>query len=88
MGKRTDAELHAALKRVGLVNHPGPPGDGTVSSPGKFDLDREVRDDSFSQGEKQLLALCRALVKVESKVLGKSRLLVSIVPRFTVASAR
>ncbi|EJD44619.1 ATP-dependent bile acid permease [Auricularia subglabra TFB-10046 SS5] len=68
LGRRSDVELHAALKRVGLINPP-PAAGAESSGPGKFDLDREVRDDSFSAGEKQLLALCRALVKSESKVL-------------------
>ncbi|EJD44567.1 ATP-dependent bile acid permease [Auricularia subglabra TFB-10046 SS5] len=64
--QRTDAELHDALRRVGLVNDKD---DKENAGPGKFDLDREVRDDSFSAGEKQLLALCRALVRTESKIL-------------------
>ncbi|KZW02973.1 cadmium ion transporter [Exidia glandulosa HHB12029] len=68
LGQRTDAELHAALKRVGLSNPPVAEGQD-ATSPKKFDLDREVRDDAFSAGEKQMLALCRALVKVDSKVL-------------------
>lgn len=66
--QRTDYELHDALRRVGLVNDTDEkenPGKGQA----KFDLDREVRDDSFSAGEKQLLALCRALVRTESKIL-------------------
>jgi len=62
LNERTDADLYAALRRVGFVKSEG-------EAASKFDLDREVRDDSFSAGEKQLLALCRALVKVESKVL-------------------
>ena len=56
------------MKRVGLANPPVAPGT-EAGSTAKFDLDREVRDDSFSAGEKQLLALCRALVKSEAKVL-------------------
>ncbi|KZV84227.1 ATP-dependent bile acid permease [Exidia glandulosa HHB12029] len=57
-GRASDADLHAALKRVELV-------DGK----GKFDLDRHVGADSFSAGEKQLLAMCRALVRTQSKIL-------------------
>lgn len=49
-----------------------PVAEGSQPGPAKFDLDREVRDDSFSAGEKQMLALCRALVKSESRVLGES----------------
>ncbi|KAH7103342.1 ATP-dependent bile acid permease [Auriculariales sp. MPI-PUGE-AT-0066] len=68
MGNRTDIELYDALKRVGLTNPPVAEG-ADAASPAKFDLDREVRDDSFSAGERQLLALCRALVKSEVKIL-------------------
>ncbi|KZV86285.1 hypothetical protein EXIGLDRAFT_752906 [Exidia glandulosa HHB12029] len=67
-GQRTDAELHDALRRVGLVSDPDIK-DTEDTSQGKWDLDRQVRDDSFSAGEKQLLALCRALVRSESKIL-------------------
>ncbi|KDQ09674.1 hypothetical protein BOTBODRAFT_137615 [Botryobasidium botryosum FD-172 SS1] len=56
-GKVTDQELHAALRRVGLVTSEG------RDDRSRFDLDAEVRDDGFSAGEKQLIALCRALVK-------------------------
>lgn len=68
-GKATDQELYAALKRVGLVKSEsaaaarGSGSPGLKSKQGRFDLDAEVRDDGFSAGEKQLIALCRALVK-------------------------
>jgi len=64
-GQRTDYELYDALRQAGLVNDADPKDRGQA----KFDLEREVRDDSFSAGEKQLLALCRALVRTESKIL-------------------
>ncbi|KDQ12205.1 hypothetical protein BOTBODRAFT_57028 [Botryobasidium botryosum FD-172 SS1] len=69
-GKATDQELYAALKRVGLVqsdssSNQDEGGDDTNDNDKarRFDLDAEVRDDGFSAGEKQLIALCRALVK-------------------------
>ncbi|KZW02976.1 multidrug resistance-associated ABC transporter [Exidia glandulosa HHB12029] len=65
-GQRKDVELHDALRRVGLVSDQD---SKEVTAQGKWDLDRQVRDDSFSAGEKQLLALCRALVRTESKIL-------------------
>ncbi|KAJ7589468.1 multidrug resistance-associated ABC transporter [Mycena floridula] len=59
---RTDAELISALQRAWLL-----PKDGTkdAAAEAKFSLDSTVGDDgaNFSAGEKQLLALCRALVK-------------------------
>lgn len=59
---RTDAEIISALKRVWLL-----PRDGTHDSAAeaKFSLDAAVSDEgsNYSAGEKQLLALCRALVK-------------------------
>jgi len=59
---RTDAELIQALQRSWLL-----PPDG-VSDPNieaKFALDAQVSDEgsNFSAGERQLIALCRALVK-------------------------
>ncbi|KDQ12182.1 hypothetical protein BOTBODRAFT_34790 [Botryobasidium botryosum FD-172 SS1] len=60
-GKIPDDKLYAALRRVGMLK-PGGPADVSPKR-GRFDLDTEVRDDSFSAGEKQLIALCRALVK-------------------------
>ncbi|TFK50066.1 multidrug resistance-associated ABC transporter [Heliocybe sulcata] len=61
-GTRTDAELISALQRAWLL-----PRDGTSdpSAEAKFSLDSPVSDEggNFSAGEKQLLALCRALVK-------------------------
>ncbi|KAJ3915478.1 multidrug resistance-associated ABC transporter [Lentinula edodes] len=62
MGTRTDAELISALQRAWLL-----PRDGTKDpvAEAKFSLDATVGDEgsNFSAGEKQLLALCRALVK-------------------------
>jgi ABC-type multidrug transport system fused ATPase/permease subunit len=61
-GTRTDAELIAALQRSWLL-----PRDGAVDPAieAKFSLDSVVGDEggNYSVGEKQLLALCRALVK-------------------------
>jgi len=61
-GTRTDAELISALQRAWLLPRDGP-ADATVEA--KFSLDSTVGDEgsNFSAGEKQLLALCRALVK-------------------------
>ncbi|KAJ4474265.1 ATP-binding cassette [Lentinula aciculospora] len=64
MGTCTDAELISALQRVWLL-----PRDGMKDSvaEAKFSLDATVGDEgkrsNFSAGEKQLLAMCRALVK-------------------------
>ncbi|KAG6865425.1 hypothetical protein C0991_002663 [Blastosporella zonata] len=61
-GSRTDAELISVLQRAWLL-----PMDGTSDpvAEAKFSLDSTVGDEgsNFSVGEKQLLALCRALVK-------------------------
>jgi len=61
-GTRTDSELISALQRAWLL-----PRDGSVDSvaEAKFSLDSKVGDEgsNYSAGEKQLLALCRALVK-------------------------
>lgn len=55
---RTDAELLAALQSVHLVH-------AENADDAKFSLDASVADEgsNYSAGEKQLLALCRALVK-------------------------
>jgi ATP-binding cassette, subfamily C (CFTR/MRP), member 1 len=58
----TDGEIYAALRRVGLLEA------DTDPTKSRFDLNSEIRDDSFSAGEKQLVALCRALVK-KAKVI-------------------
>ncbi|KAJ3982865.1 multidrug resistance-associated ABC transporter [Lentinula detonsa] len=62
MSTRTDAELISALQRAWLL-----PRDGTKDpvAEAKFSLDATVGDEgsNFSAGEKQLVALCRALVK-------------------------
>ncbi|RPD56133.1 multidrug resistance-associated ABC transporter [Lentinus tigrinus ALCF2SS1-7] len=59
---RTDAEIIDALKRAWLLPKDGPV-DPAVEA--KFSLDSAVSDEgsNYSAGEKQLLALCRALVK-------------------------
>lgn len=61
-GTRTDAELISALKRAWLLPHDGPVDPATEA---KFSLDASVSDEgaNYSAGEKQLLSLCRALVK-------------------------
>ncbi|KAL1687601.1 P-loop containing nucleoside triphosphate hydrolase protein [Schizophyllum commune] len=62
-GTRTDAELLSALHSVHLVH------EGNADDP-KFSLDAAIADEgsNYSAGEKQLLALCRALVK-QSRVI-------------------
>ncbi|KAL0059429.1 hypothetical protein AAF712_013819 [Marasmius tenuissimus] len=62
LGTRTDAELISALQRSWLLPKEGPV-DPEIEA--KFSLDSAVGDEgaNFSAGEKQLLALCRALVK-------------------------
>ncbi|RDB25946.1 Multidrug resistance-associated protein 1 [Hypsizygus marmoreus] len=61
-GLRTDAELISVLQRAWLL-----PSDGStdLAAEAKFSLDSTVGDEgsNYSAGEKQLLALCRALVK-------------------------
>ncbi|RDB26371.1 Oligomycin resistance ATP-dependent permease YOR1 [Hypsizygus marmoreus] len=61
-GLRTDAELISVLQRVSLL-----PSHDTLDpvAEAKFSLSSTVGDEgsNFSAGEKQLLALCRALVK-------------------------
>jgi ATP-binding cassette, subfamily C (CFTR/MRP), member 1 len=58
----TDADIISALQRCWLL-----PRDGSKDpvAEAKFGLDASVGDDgaNYSAGEKQLLALCRALVK-------------------------
>ncbi|KAH3682616.1 hypothetical protein WICPIJ_006405, partial [Wickerhamomyces pijperi] len=73
--KSTDSELWDALKRAWLVEHDAvgvqeyAQGD-SLKSFHKFHLDQMVEDDgaNFSLGERQLLALARALVR-NSKIL-------------------
>ncbi|KAL5631354.1 hypothetical protein ACGC1H_007018 [Rhizoctonia solani] len=65
LNTKTDEQLYSALRRVQLLE----PGSGAPPKGSKLHLDNEVRDDSFSAGERQLLALCRALIKNECKIL-------------------
>ncbi|OCH88007.1 multidrug resistance-associated ABC transporter [Obba rivulosa] len=59
---RTDAELISALQRSWLLPKDGKPDPVTEA---KFSLNASISDEgsNYSAGEKQLLALCRALVK-------------------------
>ncbi|KAI8970550.1 multidrug resistance-associated ABC transporter [Trametes punicea] len=59
---RTDAELIDALRRAWLLPRDGTP---DPAAEAKFSLTSTVSDEgsNYSAGEKQLLALCRALVK-------------------------
>ncbi|KAF8882127.1 P-loop containing nucleoside triphosphate hydrolase protein [Infundibulicybe gibba] len=58
----TDAELISVLQRAWLLPREGPT---DPAAEAKFSLDSAVGDEgsNYSAGEKQLLALCRALVK-------------------------
>ncbi|KAJ7123626.1 multidrug resistance-associated ABC transporter [Mycena epipterygia] len=60
---KTDAELISVLQRAWLLPRAGEPADRIADS--KFSLDSTIGDEgsNYSAGEKQLLALCRALVK-------------------------
>ncbi|KAH8103346.1 multidrug resistance-associated ABC transporter [Cristinia sonorae] len=62
-GTRTDAEIISALQRAWLLPRDGAPADPQAEA--KFNLNASVNDEgsNYSAGEKQLLALCRALVK-------------------------
>ncbi|KAJ7890947.1 multidrug resistance-associated ABC transporter [Mycena olivaceomarginata] len=65
---KTDAELISLLQQAWLL-----PRDGTIDpvTEAKFSLDGSVSDEgsNFSAGEKQLLALCRALVRDSSVIV-------------------
>ncbi|KZT57357.1 hypothetical protein CALCODRAFT_434214 [Calocera cornea HHB12733] len=64
---RTDAELMSALQRAWLLPQAG---QSDPIAEAKFNLDGAVTDEgaNFSAGERQLVALCRALVK-NSKII-------------------
>ncbi|KAK7052301.1 multidrug resistance-associated ABC transporter protein [Favolaschia claudopus] len=66
---RTDAELISVLQRAWLLPREGEPADPVAES--KFSLDSTIGDEgsNYSAGEKQLLALCRALVKNSSIIV-------------------
>jgi ATP-binding cassette, subfamily C (CFTR/MRP), member 1 len=68
LNAKTDAELISLLQRAWLL-----PQDGVKDSAAetKFSLDASVGDEgsNFSAGEKQLLALCRALVRGSSLIV-------------------
>ncbi|KAJ7284389.1 multidrug resistance-associated ABC transporter [Mycena rebaudengoi] len=68
-GAKTDAELLSALQRSWLLPRDGAPPDPVAD--GKFSLDSKIGDEgsNYSAGEKQLLALCRALVKNSSIIV-------------------
>ncbi|KAF9979372.1 hypothetical protein BGZ73_000066 [Actinomortierella ambigua] len=61
-GEHTDSELWAALKRAHLVNE-----DGTGPNPiGHLDVEVHENGNNFSQGQRQLISLARALLKQSS----------------------
>jgi ATP-binding cassette, subfamily C (CFTR/MRP), member 1 len=68
LNTKTDAELTSLLQRAWLL-----PQDGVKdpAAEAKFSLDASVGDEgsNFSAGEKQLLALCRALVRDSSLII-------------------
>ncbi|KAJ7607370.1 multidrug resistance-associated ABC transporter [Roridomyces roridus] len=66
---KTDAELISVLQRAWLLPRPGEPADPVAEA--KFSLDSKIGDEgsNYSAGEKQLLALCRALVKNSSIIV-------------------
>ncbi|KAJ7284355.1 multidrug resistance-associated ABC transporter [Mycena rebaudengoi] len=68
-GAKTDAELLSALRRAWLLPPEGAPPDPVADA--KFSLDSAIGDEgsNYSAGEKQLLALCRALVKNSSIIV-------------------
>ncbi|KAJ7175337.1 multidrug resistance-associated ABC transporter [Mycena filopes] len=68
-GSKTDASLISVLQRAWLLPREGEAPDPVADS--KFSLDSKIGDEgsNYSAGEKQLLALCRALVKNSSIIV-------------------
>ncbi|KAJ7746241.1 multidrug resistance-associated ABC transporter [Mycena metata] len=68
-GTKTDSELLSVLQRAWLLPREGEAPDPVADS--KFSLDSTIGDEgsNYSAGEKQLLALCRALVKNSSIIV-------------------
>ncbi|KAJ7172563.1 multidrug resistance-associated ABC transporter [Mycena filopes] len=68
-GSKTDADLISVLQRAWLLPREGGAPDPVADS--KFSLDSTIGDEgsNYSAGEKQLLALCRALVKNSSIIV-------------------
>ncbi|KAJ7163116.1 multidrug resistance-associated ABC transporter [Mycena filopes] len=68
-GSKTDAHLISVLQRAWLLPREGEAPDPVADS--KFSLDSKIGDEgsNYSAGEKQLLALCRALVKNSSIIV-------------------
>lgn len=61
-GKNTDAEIMNLLNKAGLI-------DLTIRDGSGLDFHIDTRGENLSSGEKQLITICRAILRV-SKVLG------------------